>query len=910
MSTDLKLGIDAKAGEAGARKFVGALNSIRAALNGLEKDAAGAYLALQKGMKETPRGAEQALKGTAKAASATEAAMQRLATAAKNTLTTAGAQTAKLRADFEALGSTAGVDRAAQAYARLQAAASKASNSTQLGAAKADFRSTITGLQQESRAMQQAAKEAAAYEARTEALLKKHYELYAASQQAVKGTAEINELMERGAISNERAAVALARVNDQLADGTLKVGKFGQGLKINAINNFNHAIHDVQGTARRFDLRGMSMQISQVVQSAQAGTDPLRAFFLQIPDMAMYLGGPLTIAAASAAGALGTILVGALSKTKEETETTKEKLKSLSDVLDALEGNSRASASQIEAHLKRAFGSVAGDVQALIEDLREADFAVLSHKMQRQIETATSELTRLGGAFEVYWTEFMNPGSFDSGYLRQTQELIAKSGIAYGEFQRLEGALKAVFTAKDTDTFIASLAQARTIAADIGGPIGKQIEAALMKAAEEGGVLNRVTADAASETTKAASSAGGLSQNIGTAANEAARLLQNLGNIPSAVGLLNKSIDDQIAEVSAQNESLGLQLSSGLEAAAANRRVQLNDMLKAGALTPDQMVKELAHVDQLNAALKTQEDLRKKLTETNKTVTGSGRGTTSKGMLGDIARTTQSIKEQTYAYEALAAGTVKTEEAARLLGRAMVEGGGQVSENTLALIRNADAAQQAQDRLEKIVRTHKDGNFAGDVEGAFKSGLKRGLSDIGQGDFAGFVTSLRDSVTGAIIDGIAEGFVDSMFKKQAGNAAGNIFTTALGWFGFGSEGGYSTDLPQKGLMPLSAFANAPQYAEGTANTSNAIPAVLHPNEAVVPLTRGRRIPIDMGKGAGGSVVNNNNVTVNVEGGDQTDAELATTIARKMEETLNGIVDTRMAQGMRYGGVMNPRGGRG
>jgi len=49
------------------------------------------------------------------------------------------------------------------------------------------------------------------------------------------------------------------------------------------------------------------------------------------------------------------------------------------------------------------------------------------------------------------------------------------------------------------------------------------------------------------------------------------------------------------------------------------------------------------------------------------------------------------------------------------------------------------------------------------------------------------------------------------------------------------------------------FHNAPHYAEGTANTSG-IPAILHPSEAVVPLSRGRAIPVDLGDNAGGGQV--------------------------------------------------------
>lgn len=53
------------------------------------------------------------------------------------------------------------------------------------------------------------------------------------------------------------------------------------------------------------------------------------------------------------------------------------------------------------------------------------------------------------------------------------------------------------------------------------------------------------------------------------------------------------------------------------------------------------------------------------------------------------------------------------------------------------------------------------------------------------------------------------------------------------------------------FVHASAWSSAPHYADGTPNTTgNGIPAVLHPNEAVIPLSGGRSIPVDM-RGAGG-----------------------------------------------------------
>lgn len=63
--------------------------------------------------------------------------------------------------------------------------------------------------------------------------------------------------------------------------------------------------------------------------------------------------------------------------------------------------------------------------------------------------------------------------------------------------------------------------------------------------------------------------------------------------------------------------------------------------------------------------------------------------------------------------------------------------------------------------------------------------------------------------------------------------------------GLFAEGGYATSPVSSVSLPSGVWANAPHYADGTANTSGGMPAVLHPNEAVIPLTRGREVPVEI-----------------------------------------------------------------
>lgn len=97
--------------------------------------------------------------------------------------------------------------------------------------------------------------------------------------------------------------------------------------------------------------------------------------------------------------------------------------------------------------------------------------------------------------------------------------------------------------------------------------------------------------------------------------------------------------------------------------------------------------------------------------------------------------------------------------------------------------------------------------------------------------------------------------VQKLLMSSMGGAGGGGGGILAGLF---SEGGYSGSAVSHAVVPAAAFSNAPHYSQGTANTSGGMPAVLHDNEAVVPLSRGRKIPVEMNDNSGGgrTVVNN------------------------------------------------------
>lgn len=111
-----------------------------------------------------------------------------------------------------------------------------------------------------------------------------------------------------------------------------------------------------------------------------------------------------------------------------------------------------------------------------------------------------------------------------------------------------------------------------------------------------------------------------------------------------------------------------------------------------------------------------------------------------------------------------------------------------------------------------------------------------------------------------LAQGVAAGAQSGGILSGVGGLGGLVGMILPGLF---SEGGYSTSPVASAMVPAAAFRHAPHFSQGTANTSG-IPAVLHPNEAVIPLSKGRKIGVELnGDAAGGNTtVQTINFTVN------------------------------------------------
>jgi len=90
-----------------------------------------------------------------------------------------------------------------------------------------------------------------------------------------------------------------------------------------------------------------------------------------------------------------------------------------------------------------------------------------------------------------------------------------------------------------------------------------------------------------------------------------------------------------------------------------------------------------------------------------------------------------------------------------------------------------------------------------------------------------------------------------------GGGIGGIVTSLIG--GLFKEGGLSTNPLSSTMAPASAFKGAPHFETG--GVTGGMPAILHKNEAVIPLSKGRKVPVDMGQqGKQGDNIVNYNIT--------------------------------------------------
>ena len=148
------------------------------------------------------------------------------------------------------------------------------------------------------------------------------------------------------------------------------------------------------------------------------------------------------------------------------------------------------------------------------------------------------------------------------------------------------------------------------------------------------------------------------------------------------------------------------------------------------------------------------------------------------------------------------------------------------------------------------------GAVAADTEASagWFAGLGTSLSGLGTTFMSGL-----DSL-GTTLGGLFSS-IGGFFSEGGGGS--QVLGTAMSVLSaFASEGGISDTLNKKGMVPASAFNTARRFAQGGVTSgTDKIPALLSPNEAVIPLSRNRAVPIE------GNIGGSTTVNISVQASD-------------------------------------------
>ena len=191
-------------------------------------------------------------------------------------------------------------------------------------------------------------------------------------------------------------------------------------------------------------------------------------------------------------------------------------------------------------------------------------------------------------------------------------------------------------------------------------------------------------------------------------------------------------------------------------------------------------------------------------------------------------------------------------------------------------------------------------------------GLRDNIEQGMAGAFESMITGAK-SAKEAYAD-MAKSMLMYLAKIIAQELALKAIRTAASFFGLGfADGGisaaYGTVTPKKQYAGGGYTSPMRNYSRGgtARGPQQGYNAVLHGNEAVVPLPDNRHIPVEMTGGMG----TQNNVTVNVnmdgEGGSQTSTQSNAPAAERMGQLIAKAVQDELQNQKRSGGILSPYG---
>jgi len=901
---ELRLKIDAGAAQSGARQFTSAINAVKKAVRDLDKDATGAFTKLRSIKPQvdvTPLRAartEAAALATATTAAGTasDRAAERIRTLAVQSATALRVSTdqaSRLRDRLLSVGDTAGLAKLESGLDRLRMSLINATSNLDVREARAGYADLASELNRtareaerlnaiaiaEARAETEAADAARTHAAALERLAQRHDPLRAASKAYESALEEIHQLESAGALSAARAAAA----REQAASSLLAVGNAADVYAGKA----RVSGHQTAYMASQFNDIGVMLASGQspLILAVQQGT--------QISQMLNQLGGKTSILATLRAGFMSMInpvslvTIGVIAGGAALAQWAMEAL----GAGDATESFKR----QLDT-----LSTLSTDLSATLNIL-EMDAVQLAEKYgtaatrARELAIAQAELRR-GDIIEALRAQVAELGFIETRY-RQAQGAAAlySNGITNiaNDFQisRQEalGFHNVLMRLAEATTFEEQRAALQAIVrhAQEAGIELSQFPTELRAAA-----INMIDLSNESDALKAllVRAADAISVATGQTGAWASAMSGVRVEIDAIAGSLAAIGGGVINNAAKKAELTALQAGKTVkEAAVARERFRREQEWSAreqaagsgiGGWFQRQLIGAEQYQFEEGVTLDSQIDAAR--TAARKAASSSGGGGASRvaslddetnqlqKLIKEMSRRTYALDVENDALALVVSGQASNLDVAKLMIAAQREGAGAIDEQTAAMIRQYEAAQTLNDRLTRLARdpvkewidsvptwTEAGRQIETQVFDSLGDAIAT-FAKTGKMDFESLGAAIADTAADIIADMAVKELIGMLGGNIGGGGGaggfglGDIFGAV---FGAGSEGGYSESLPGRQAAPISAFAHAPHFAQGTANTSG-IPSILHDNEAVIPLTKGRKVPVEMGDTAqGGQVVN-------------------------------------------------------
>lgn len=898
----LHLKIDPTQAKAGSKEFTAAIESVKRAVRDLDRDSEGLFTKLKnlkpqfdvspltRATTETNT-LSKALTSAGTASAKIGTTTQRASLAASLALRQATTSAQKLGWRLEDLGQTAALDKLDSAVDRLHAQLARAPDVTAIKAARSAYEDTRVELTQLASAAEMAkgaqaaldrqARESAAaadkHAASIASLRAEFQPLYAVSKQYEAQLDRIAQAERESILTAGQAEAARQRA----AQALLVAG--------NAADTFAGS-----GRNAAFAAQQVGFQLTDIAVMLQGGMSPMSIMMTQGGQLAgtfqtlgsraqvfsalkaglMGMVSPMSLITYGAIG-LGAALYYGLSKAIPPTKTLSEALTDLDSALNKAKTTSKESGDM--NHMVETYGAATKEVQALVAARR--DLAKLD--AQDALKAAQKSLYEEFGGVDM-WDSLAGFADTAQGRARMLASQLDLSATAAKE---LEAAMQKARTATDAEAMASQYAAMRKQIVDSAGGINKltKSQKAFVSGLTEAESKARefVALDMAKPVTTAKTATDSLAGSMGGVAAQAERVLNTLKALAgiriniSAPTITTPSLPKATPISTAPATSTTPATPKSTGGSLFDRLTNITDVAfrtpaatkPAAAMTVGEMQAVITASVSHTGAMQEEKTAAEELTDS-------------------LKERLTSLQAETLTLQTVAAGTYATEEAARLYAEASLTSKAAIDRQTESMIRQIDVAAKLNEELTKAARDPVN-DWIQSVPSWVQAGQQietQALSSLSDA-IAGMATTGKfdiESLGNSILQTAAKVAADMAVREMVGLFGGNVSGNGAGGFGLGnvlgamfggsvgafSEGGYSTSPVGSAMMPMSAFRNAPHYAEGTPNTSG-IPAVLHPNEAVIPLSRGRKIPVEMGDSAGGGTVVHmpQNITINTPDAD-------------------------------------------